>query len=111
MTVLVDRGLHGFVKTGARRTSVANLGDVVQTQTTGRNSPRETDAHVVDRKDSAVVFEIKNERTINGSLHPATVVVGGVVVSDCRVITAHRHIECVGNRIIKTQTLEIETNT
>ena len=63
----------------------------------------------MERQNTALAFKREERRTIGGRLKPGAVMVGGVVVTDGRVITPGAEIKVVVQRIFQKQPVDLES--
>src|SRR6516164_4162079 len=61
----------------------------------------------MNRKNSAAVLELEQERPGSGGLHPGAVMIGSVVIADAGVAAANRESQVVVQRILQQVPFDI----
>ena len=107
LAVIVVRYVLDRVGTGACAPAVADFSDVVKAQPAGNRSGC-ADPHIVNGKDSSLVFKLKKERTSDGRLHQGAVMIGCVVVANSGVISAKSQVDPLVDAVDQFQTFRLD---
>src|SRR5271165_6189500 len=74
-----------------------------------RNLAGERSPDHVNGKNAAPVFELVQKWTTRSCLQPGTVVIRGIVITDCRVPATHRKVEVIVLGILYKIALQVHT--
>lgn len=104
--VAVNAILRGF-GVEEMRTSIADFGDVMETEAAGWNIAVHGESNFLQREKAVVIVEAQEKGAADGSGEPLDVMEGGVVIADVGVVAADAESEMIVEFVLEHEALEI----